>query len=412
MKLILFVTTLLISKTLTLYSSSSPVIQLTDSNFRSVVVNSQEPVLVEFYAPWCGHCKSLAPEYEKAAKALKGLVKVVAIDLDKYKTVGGSYGIQGFPTIKLFAGNKSKPIDYNSARTASAMVNFVLDKIKSIAMSQLNGKASSSSSGQRNTGGGSGGGVIELDESSFSMAKNTDKALYMVMFYAPWCGHCQSLKPKWEQAAKNNSNGLIKFAKIDCTTNQGVCGQYGIQGYPTIKVFLPGGKVEDYNGARETSALLGYAENLATNLKPPKPLAFLDGKDTFKDYCIDEGGVCIIAFLPHIMDTGVEGRQKYKNLLKEIQRKHKSKPLVFLWSQAGDQFELEEKLNLGFGYPAVVAINNGRKMYGVMRDAFDEKGMDRFVTGLMSGHVSLYKIAGDLPKIKKASIYENVDTDL
>lgn len=90
--------------TLSLYSSNSPVIQLTDTNFQSIVVKNADPVLVEFYAPWCGHCKSLAPEYTKAAKALKGVMKVAAADLDKYKTLGGPYGIRGFPTIKLFLG--------------------------------------------------------------------------------------------------------------------------------------------------------------------------------------------------------------------------------------------------------------------------------------------------------------------
>ena len=90
--------------TISLYNSSSSVIQLTDNSFQSIVVKSPTPVLVEFYAPWCGHCKSLAPEYNKVAKAMKGIMKVGAIDLDKYKTVGGPYGIKGFPTIKLFMG--------------------------------------------------------------------------------------------------------------------------------------------------------------------------------------------------------------------------------------------------------------------------------------------------------------------
>ena len=192
----------------------------------------------------------------------------------------------------------------------------------------------------------------------------------MVMFYAPWCGHCKSLKPKWAQAAKQNSNKSIVFAKIDCTTNQSTCGNYGIQGYPTIKAFSPGGKVEDYSGARETHSLLEYAQTRARSVKPPKPVAFLSDAAKFEEYCIKEGGVCILSILPHVMDSGAEGRQKYLKLLKEIHRKHSSKPLVFLWAQAGDQFSLEEKLNFGFGYPAVVVINHGRKMYGVMRDSF------------------------------------------
>ena len=53
-----------------LYSSSSDVLQLNDKNFAEEVVQSDGVSIVEFYAPWCGHCKSLKPEYEKAAKAL------------------------------------------------------------------------------------------------------------------------------------------------------------------------------------------------------------------------------------------------------------------------------------------------------------------------------------------------------
>lgn len=102
--IVLLQTLLFVAVNSSLYNSSSPVIQLTQGNFKSVVVNSTEPVLVEFYAPWCGHCKSLAPEYAKAAKALKGMAKIAAIDLDTHKGAGGPYGIKGFPTIKLFIG--------------------------------------------------------------------------------------------------------------------------------------------------------------------------------------------------------------------------------------------------------------------------------------------------------------------
>jgi len=54
---------------------------LNQSNFDSKVKNSKSLWFVEFYAPWCGHCKSLAPEYEKLAKALEGIVNVGAVDM-------------------------------------------------------------------------------------------------------------------------------------------------------------------------------------------------------------------------------------------------------------------------------------------------------------------------------------------
>lgn len=60
-----------ITGSLALYDSSSDVIDLTPSNFDKLVTKSDEVWIVEFYAPWCGHCKNLVPEYKKAAKALK-----------------------------------------------------------------------------------------------------------------------------------------------------------------------------------------------------------------------------------------------------------------------------------------------------------------------------------------------------
>jgi protein disulfide-isomerase A6 len=68
-----------------LYSSNSDVKVLTQNNFNKEVVNSADIWIVEFYAPWCGHCQKLTPEWEKAAKALKGIVKVGAVDADAEK---------------------------------------------------------------------------------------------------------------------------------------------------------------------------------------------------------------------------------------------------------------------------------------------------------------------------------------
>lgn len=62
---------LFITGSYALYDSSSDVVELTPSNFERLVTNSDEVWIVEFFAPWCGHCKNLVPEYKKAARALK-----------------------------------------------------------------------------------------------------------------------------------------------------------------------------------------------------------------------------------------------------------------------------------------------------------------------------------------------------
>lgn len=88
--------------------------------------------LVEFFAPWCGHCQQLAPEYEKAAKALEGIAHISAIDASKENT---GVQIQGYPTIKLFVDGKM--LDYNGDRSASAFVDFMLATFKKVLVDGL-----------------------------------------------------------------------------------------------------------------------------------------------------------------------------------------------------------------------------------------------------------------------------------
>jgi protein disulfide-isomerase A1 len=100
----------------------SDVVVLTDADYQQTIA-SQPVVLVEFYAPWCGHCKSLAPEYEKAATELKGKAMVAKVDATANEQTAQAEGIQGFPTIKLFVAGK--PFDYRGGRTSQALVSFV-----------------------------------------------------------------------------------------------------------------------------------------------------------------------------------------------------------------------------------------------------------------------------------------------
>ena len=69
------------------------VIELTDSNFDEKVLGSDDLWLVEFFAPWCGHCKNLAPEWAKAATSLKGKVKVAAVDATVHTVIANRFGV-------------------------------------------------------------------------------------------------------------------------------------------------------------------------------------------------------------------------------------------------------------------------------------------------------------------------------
>jgi len=81
---------------------------------------------VEFFAPWCGHCKALAPEYAKAAEALVGTPAVLAtVDCIEHKDICSRYSVRGFPTVKLFRAGGKAPVDYDQARKADAIVSYM-----------------------------------------------------------------------------------------------------------------------------------------------------------------------------------------------------------------------------------------------------------------------------------------------
>jgi thioredoxin 1 len=89
---------------------------VSDSTFDEVVLKSTEPVVVDFFAEWCGPCKAMAPALDLVAAEMKGKVKVVKVDVDKNPGITQKYGIQAMPTLIVFQGGEVK------ARHSGAMV--------------------------------------------------------------------------------------------------------------------------------------------------------------------------------------------------------------------------------------------------------------------------------------------------
>ena len=151
----------------------SEVIDLIPSNFDKFALEGK-PALVEFFAPWCGHCKTLAPIYEKLAQDFsfaKDKLTVAKVDADTEKSLGKRFGIQGFPTIKYFDGKSETPEDYNGGRDIDSLTEFLTKKTgikprkKAVAPSQ----------------------VEMLTDKSFKEQIGGDKDI-LVAFTAPWCG--------------------------------------------------------------------------------------------------------------------------------------------------------------------------------------------------------------------------------
>ncbi|KAI1175497.1 thioredoxin-like protein [Nemania sp. FL0916] len=238
--------------------AKSAVLDLIPKNFDSVVLKSGKPTLVEFFAPWCGHCKNLAPVYEELAQAFASSkdVQIAKVDADAEKTLGKRFGIQGFPTLKWFDGKSDKPEEYSGGRDLESLTKFITDKTGAKAKKVLQMPSQ----------------VEMLTDSTFKKTIGGEKYVF-VAFTAPWCGHCKNLAPVWEQLAEDFINEpSVVVAKVDAEADGSkiTAKENGVTSYPTIKFFTKGStEAESYDGGRSEVELLEFLNSKAGTHRVP-----------------------------------------------------------------------------------------------------------------------------------------------
>jgi protein disulfide-isomerase A6 len=231
---------------------ANDVVVLTEENFEKEV-GQDSGALVEFYAPWCGHCKKLAPEYEKLASSFKKAksILIAKVDCDEHKSVCGKYGVSGYPTIQWFPKGSLEPKKYEGPRTSEALAEFVNTE------GGTNVKIAAAPSN-----------VVVLSSDNFDEVVLDQTKDVLVEFYAPWCGHCKSLAPIYEKVANvfKSENGVV-IANLDADKHRDLGEKYGVSGFPTLKFFPKGNKDgEDYEGGRDLENFVSFInEKSGTN---------------------------------------------------------------------------------------------------------------------------------------------------
>lgn len=224
--------------------SADDVVVLTEENFEKEV-GQDKGALVEFYAPWCGHCKKLAPEYEKLGNSFKKAksVLIAKVDCDEHKGVCSKYGVSGYPTIQWFPKGSLEPKKFEGPRTAESLAEFVNTE------GGTNVKIATAPSH-----------VVVLTPETFNEVVLDETKDVLVEFYAPWCGHCKSLAPIYEKvAAVFKSEDDVVIANLDADKYRDLAEKYDVSGFPTLKFFPKGNKAgEDYGGGRDLDDFVAF----------------------------------------------------------------------------------------------------------------------------------------------------------
>ncbi|XP_043916149.1 protein disulfide-isomerase A6-like [Protopterus annectens] len=395
-----------------MYDAFDDVVVLNPSNFDQKVLQSRSIWLVEFYAPWCKFCRNLAPEWKRVAAALKGIIKVGAVNSEKHHDLSERFGVKTIPTIKVFGPNKNEPADFNQAlpteaKTAHDIIDHAMSIIGSLAKGKLwNPKAPEPTpvdTGKENTD------VIELTDATFNQHVLDSDEIWMVEFYAPWCEHCQKLAPEWAATAtdvKERTQGKVKLGAVDATVNVKLARKYDIQGFPVIKTFLKETPVE-FKGKKTKSELLTHAVELMEESERPAPVLELLDEDTLITAC-DNNLMCIFAVLPPPIISKVHERHECINALKILARKFKKKDWGWLWTEEGLQPELQESLGIrAVKNPAVVAVHNKRMIYYKLEDPFHVNSVTNFLREVAAERGTVYNVKNDkYPKMRTVAPWD------
>lgn len=192
----------------------TPISTLGPSDFPQLI-DSREPWFIDFFAPWCPPCMRLLPEFRKASKQTASNIKFGTVDCTVHVQLCSKYNIHSYPTTILY--NETVPHQYHGNHGVHDIIEFVQDIMKPPVQ-------------------------VLTPESFHSLVKNRgSKEMWLIDFYAPWCGPCQQLAPEWRRLAKMLRNVAgVKVGQVDCQAHRSLCQENNVQSYPTVRLYPVG----------------------------------------------------------------------------------------------------------------------------------------------------------------------------
>ncbi|CAD8150200.1 unnamed protein product [Paramecium pentaurelia] len=284
---------------------------------------------------------------------------------------GQPYGVNNYPTIKFFGVNKADPIAYEGERKKNAIVDYLLDRAREIALNRLGVEIKPQPANDDSK-------VVVLTDANFDDQVINSQEAWFVEFYAPWCGHCKQLQPEWNKLSHQTD---IPIAKVDATAQTALAKRFNVESYPTI-YFFPAGNKKDthkkYEGERNLDAFLKY-------IKEQKPdddqLVIIDIIQITSDEKLNQicNTLCVLGFLP-------KDKKEQEDAIQILQKTQLSVSgranLGWFIGEQFDDFEAELSV-IGEGYPQVVAVDINTKKYFRFKKQLTVDNLTEFVRGVI-----------------------------
>jgi len=329
------------------------VVVLTADNFDEVI--KSDFVLVEFYAPWCGHCKKLTPEYQSAAQKLKesgSSVTLAKVDATIESALGERFAVRGYPTLKFF--RSGEPIDYDGGRTANEIVNWVTKK---------SGPASKTLASQADIDGVTGGSGTRV------IAYTSDN------------------EEAWLNTARSDKLQAFAFSHITDSS------LFGDKKEGTVEIHKDGEEVKVYDGAFNANDLTAWV--------------LAEGFPLVDDLSQESWTRAQVAGLDLVAVFHKKDDKDTANAALEVAKAHKGAILVTSTEQIGIASRWGASGNV---MPTVIYVNNGAASPSFViwneekNEALTADSLSAFVTGAKDGSYESYVKSEPIPEKNDAPV--------
>jgi len=228
------------------------VIELTDGTFDQTVLRSDVPVLVDFWAPWCGPCLVMAPVIEEITDEYAGKVKVCRLNVDNAHQTTTNYGIRYIPTFILFKDGQVQRqwVGVTSKNELTAAIDELLYPSPPT-------------------------NIIDLTDATFDQTVLRSGLPVLVDFWAPWCGPCLTMAPVIQEIADEYA-GRAKTCKLNVDNAPQTTTNYGIRYIPTFILFKDGRVQKQWVGVTSKNELTAAIDELVDSLSPDSLSGALD----------------------------------------------------------------------------------------------------------------------------------------